>query len=469
MLLEIFYFFKEENDRPYLVWQWQLLVHVCRKWRQVVLASPFRLDLRIFCSPRTPVGKNLGIWPTLPLFIDFDYYINQRHGNNASCEDNIVTALEQVDRVCDVRLKVTASELEKISTAMQNPFPVLRSLYIRSSEHGSAPVLPADFLGGSAPCLQIIHLRRILFPALPTLLLSTSDLVTLNLLNIPASGYISPEAMVVGLAALPRLKSFQFYFQLASTRPDRIHPHPITRSLLPALTRFEFRGASEYLEDLISRIDAPQLKQIYIRYLNQLVDFQIPQLPMFIDRPVGPRLTQFRYAQVTFDSDQVTLHTYCHENDASLDELDVVTTVLCKRIDWQVSHIAQVLSHFSATLPNVVHLKLDAQLEEESQLEGTDDVEWLHLLQQVPTVQTLRVSRELAEHVALALEDNPWEAEAQMPPSLDLIHLVGQPASSIEKFVTARQLSGRPMTVVDTAVIDTEEDFYERVGYHVSE
>ena len=82
VLLEIFYFFKEENDRPYLVWQWQLLVHVCRKWRQVVLASPYRLDLRIFCSPRTPVGKNLGIWPALPLFIDFDYYINQRHGNN---------------------------------------------------------------------------------------------------------------------------------------------------------------------------------------------------------------------------------------------------------------------------------------------------------------------------------------------------------------------------------------------------
>jgi hypothetical protein len=37
-------------------------------------------------------------------------------------------------------------------------------------------------------------------------------------------------------------------------------------------------------------------------------------------------------------------------------------------------------------------------------------------------------------------------------PSLDLICLDGQPASSIEKFVaaSARQLSGRPVTTIDT-------------------
>ena len=149
-----------------------------------------------------------------------------------SNEDDIVTALEHIDRVCEVRLNVTDSELEKISTAMQEPFPELKRLKIirwstvPRSEHENAPVLPAEFLGGSAPCLQDIFLIDISFPALPTLLLSTSDLRTLFLSNIPPGGYISPEAMVVGLAALPMLEAIVIEFQSATPRPDRIHQPP---------------------------------------------------------------------------------------------------------------------------------------------------------------------------------------------------------------------------------------------------
>ena len=461
ILLEIFCLYRD-YDQPYRedthpVWGWYLLVHICRRWRQVVFASPLRLDLRIFSTSRNLVGKNLCIWPALPIIVDFDFHSNRRHGNNASSEDNIIAALEHADRVCEVGLCATCSELEKFTAVMQAPFPMLKSLHIWS---GNAQVLPTEFLGGSAPCLQRIHLDGIPFPALPTLLLSTTDLRTLYLGNIPATGYISPEAMVVGLAALPRLESFVIGFQLATSRPDRMHPPPVTRTVLPALTTFEFQGASDYLEGLIARIDAPQLKRIYIRYLNQLVDLRIAQLPLFINRSVGPKLTQFRNAQVAFSSDQVTFYTYCHKNNASPDELDVVTAVLCEGIDWQVSHLTQVLSQFSATLPNMVHLKLNARLEEDSQLEDTDNVEWLHLLHQVPTVQTLHVSNSLAGKVALALEGIAWETAAETPPeSLDLIYLADQPASSIENFVAARRLSGRPVTVIDTI-----GEFDERVG-----
>ena len=98
------------------------------------------------------------------------------------------------------------------------------------------------------------------------LLLSTSNLVFLDLREIPPTGYISPEAMVAGLTALPKLKSFIIEFQLATPRPDRIHPPPVTWTVLPALTSFRFKGASEYLEDLVAGIDAPQLDEIYIYY-----------------------------------------------------------------------------------------------------------------------------------------------------------------------------------------------------------
>ena len=140
VLLEIFYFYKEDNvnnDRP--VWKWDLLVHVCRRWRQVVFGSPLRLDLRILCTERTPVGKNLCIWPALPIYVDFDWSSDLWNGDNASRESNIVTALKHVDRVCDIRLRVTGSELEKITTVMQEPFPALTSLYFVVGQRWAGP------------------------------------------------------------------------------------------------------------------------------------------------------------------------------------------------------------------------------------------------------------------------------------------------------------------------------------------
>src|SRR6266702_3897846 len=376
-------------------------------------------------------------------------------------EDNVIAALEHPDRVCYVMLYVMGTQFGKIVTVMQEPFPVLTHLFI-GSDDGNAQVLPGGFLGGSAPCLQAVYLQGIPFPVLPTLLLSAGDLVELDLPNIPPNGYISPEAMVASLAALPRPKLFIFEFQSATSRPDRIRPPPVTRAVLPALTFFQFQGAGEYLEDFISRIDGPQLNQISIFYFNQLVDFQVAQLSKFIDRSVGSEKTLFRHAQVTFFSDKVSLTMYPDSNHSPWDRRPAWTTILCQGIDWQVSHMAQVLIHFSATLSTVVHLKLEVQLKGGRQLEGTDDVEWLHLLYQFSTVQTLHVSRRLAGHVALALEDITGEMVAEVLPSIDFIRVAGQPSSSIEKSVAVRRLSGRPV-----AVIDTETEFDESVKSYV--
>jgi hypothetical protein len=57
--------------------------------------------------------------------------------------------------------------------------------------------------------------------------------------------------------------------------------------------------------------------------------------------------------------------------------------------------------------------------------------------------------KSLRGHVALALEDIAGEIVAEALPSLDLVCLAGQLASSIEKFVAARKLSGQPVTVVN--------------------
>lgn len=92
-------------------------------------------------------------------------------------------------------------------------------------------------------------------------------------------------------------------------------------------------------------------------------------------------------------------------------------------------------------------------------LEGMDNVDWRNLLQ-FSTVQTLQASRELAGHVALALEHMvPGEL-----PSLDLILLAGQLASSVQRFINARNVSGYPVTVADT-----EWEFDKRLKSYVSE
>ena len=79
VLLEIFDFCQKNHQSgrgfeafpvPEAVWDWHILVHVCPRWRQVVFASPLRLNLQILCTFRTPVRRSLDIWPTFPLHIE---------------------------------------------------------------------------------------------------------------------------------------------------------------------------------------------------------------------------------------------------------------------------------------------------------------------------------------------------------------------------------------------------------------
>lgn len=192
--------------------EWHTLVHVCRRWRKIVFASPHRLNLRILCKSGSPVRKNLCIWPALPILTEYPYL---ERGITPSDEENIVAALKHHDRVCFIVLEATSSQWEKMASVMQKPSLLLTYLIV-SSEDGNVPVPPTEFLGGSAPCLETIEFCGIPFPALPTLLLSASTLVRLHLSKIPPTGYIPLEAMVVCLAALPRLEILTIEFRLST-------------------------------------------------------------------------------------------------------------------------------------------------------------------------------------------------------------------------------------------------------------
>jgi hypothetical protein len=257
VLLDIFDFYRNDFDhtlRP--VWKWHLLVHVCRRWRQIIFESPRRLDLNIHCTCKTPVRKSLGIWPAFPIAVDCRLSFEAGPGD----EDNTLAALEQPDRVRYLKfdLKNLALEEFKFVAATQKPFPALTHLIILSKPNLNIVTLPAEFLGSFAPRLQIVFLRNIVFPTLPTLLASASDLIELQLRRIRRASYISPMAMALCLVQLPRLKTLVIRFQYSISSTGQTQTPLITRIVLPALTNFEFTGASEYLEDLVPLIDAPR-------------------------------------------------------------------------------------------------------------------------------------------------------------------------------------------------------------------
>jgi hypothetical protein len=197
-------------------------------------------------------------------------------------------AIVHQNRVCEIDLLyLTSSQVQRLASAMQDQFPALTHLTFGfSDDYGRpAPALPDGFLGGSAPHLQSFGLHSISFPALPNLLLSATDLVHLTLRDIPHSGYISPDTIVTCLAVMANLKSLIIEFESPRSPPpwERRHPSPPTRIALSALTRFEFQGVSEYLEDLVAQIDSPLLDTIQITFFHQLL-FDLPQLAQFMRR-----------------------------------------------------------------------------------------------------------------------------------------------------------------------------------------
>jgi hypothetical protein len=342
-----------------------------------------------------------------------------------SDEDNVIAALEHPDRVCRVNLSVTGSQLGKMSVVIQEPFPLLTRLSI-SSKSGNELILPSGLLGGFAPCLQELDLRGIAIPSLPTLLLSTSNLVELNLCNIPRTGYISPDTLVAHVAALPRLKILDIGFISYS---DRIPLRSIIRSVLPSLQSLLFTGDSQYLEYFVARIDTPQLDSIVIYYWDQDIEFALPQLSSFINRSGRLKQTLSGLCQITIDIDNVVDF---HVDGLPLDETEqwdrqtgISLCILCEGVDGQISHLTDILGSISAILSDVFHLTIDSMFfisesKWTSEAEDLDDVVWLLLLRRFSSVQTLFVSDTMAGLISQALEYVDEEMITEVLPALEL-------------------------------------------------
>ena len=438
---------------------WQELVHVCRRWRELVFRSSRRLDLQLLCTTRTPAEEMLNIWPALPLVIRVDYRPGMK---------NISAALKHRDRISGISISHPSSSLLSPSRSLlppeiQKPFPTLKSLDIKSPQdlREGMDDIPYLFSGGLVPHLQHLQLETPSFPTLlPMLLCSTTNLltITLRLWETPRFGCILPEAIVTVLAALTSLESFYLTIKSRaqsdqSPGQESRPPPPRTRFSLPTLTYFMFKGESEYLEDLVAGIDASPLLDRLEVYLFYQPKFYMPHLSQFISRV--PRYQALDDASMVISGGVVSVKA--PSNGQGMLTMGIISH---NGSGWRPSFLAQLCA---SSLPLSFLVLKDLYMRFPLlywQSSDNEHAQWLELLSPFTAVENLYLSRRFVPCIAHALQEVDGERVTEVLPALRNLYLaelqpLGPAQQAIEQFVCARRLSTHPIAVSQWDVGET--------------
>ncbi|KAI0291548.1 hypothetical protein BC826DRAFT_1176410 [Russula brevipes] len=330
---------------------------------------------------------------------------------------------------------------------MKEPFPELTHLNLSTIKISTVLVLPDSFLGGYAPRLRTLKLDGLSFRQCQKRFRLSVTLSNFTFGTFPHSGYISPEAMVARLSTLIRLERLSIESQSPRSHPDQLGSPRSIRTVLPSLNFFEFRGVSEYLEDLTSRIDAPQLGDLHITFFNQLV-FNIPQLCSFISR--AEKLRSHDHAKMTFARNYIKLDLI------KPGRIMLELTIRCQPSDWQLSSLTQVCDSPFLSLLNPERLDIcenPFSPPHWQELEHVEHTQWLELLHPFTTVKSLYLSSEFTPRVVPALQELSGDGIMDVLPALRTISLPrSSPSRSVREaimqFVTGRWLSGHTVAVI---------------------
>jgi len=440
-LLEIFDFYRlyamrRSSQRR---WKWLRLAHVCRRWRHVIFTSPRRLDLQILCKSSKPIEPVLCVWPTLPVVVQF-----KGRPKSKSLPKNVVVALRQTDRVCKIDLSVPTPISQPIADMMRDllrvPFSALEFIRIES-KNTTEPLAIDDFLGGSAPRLKEIRVEGIATPflSLRRLLLSTHNLITLNLYGIPEFSSFPPGALATILSSLDHLKELSIHFRPPASRSTTNMEPPLERSTFPSLISFDFYGASKYLEAFVARAHMPVLDRLTTRFFNQAI-FEIPHFFGFLSRLEGFKV--LRGVELILHEKSVIVE---FREKGSL-RIKWHLSIQCRQLDWQLSLITQIFNQLSPLFSSANQLMIFGTIG--SGPTGNVDVDparWLEFFQSLPHFSRVLVNNhELVPDILHALVNE--DMAAGVLPSLTLLQLSGYRRSestidAAERFVGTRKLA----------------------------
>ena len=419
---------------------WPELAHVCQGWRQVILNSPLGLDLRLYCTYGTPVLETLECWPPLPLVVNYEG--SPKLGPpTPEDEENIMAALKHSDRVSSISLALTNSLLGKLS----EPFSELEELVLLSRDNAQL-TLPGAFQWG--PRLHTLRSTRIAIPILPQLLSPSTDLVDLQLHEIPNVGYFPPDAFANALSAMAQLETLSLHFLSLPPRRNYVSlsPHSAERVVLPALTCLRYRGTSKYLDNFVARIDAPRLGDIDITFFSQPT-MDASQLGRFIER------IEFQTSPSQAEV-QISGHTISISFTNSSTSTCLRLQISCKQLDWQLSSMTQVCDQFSPFLRHVTNLGIDTT-QSSSEQNDVGSEQWLELVRLFGGAKDFRVAGVLATDILCALRqaDGGHTTDTIVLTSLCNLRVQtpmptdGSFWDAVQSFITSRLVFGCPVTL----------------------
>ena len=385
---------------------WYKPIHVCRKWRHLILTSPTRLDLHLVCTYGIPVEDMLSHSPPLPLII---YYPAIPGKLSAADEEGAIFALHQPDRVRRIHFAAPIAVLCNLFKAMDCEFSVLDRLSLRLLTESRAGLgLPKKLL---APLLRHLTLSNISLPVQSQLLRQAEGLMTLRLWNLPASLEFHPAHLVAQLPGMSRLEVLmvQFYTPIPQRRFESpAQPTPIT---LPSLKALAFRGGSTYLEGILARINAPLLSSLNVEFFNQLT-FNLSRLLHFVRTSVTFR---FRSAEMHVDKEFVSVYVDSHPEGTYLFHLQVK----CKPLGWQASCAAQICHTLGPFLARVESLTLGFHKDGSTPWQDEIDVEkWHGLLRTFAGLKSLQLTGGLVRDLIRSLQLNEGVLPSHLLPEL---------------------------------------------------
>jgi hypothetical protein len=410
---------------------WYKLAHVCRLWRNIILESPSRLDLHLYCTNGVPVADMLAHSPPLPLTIHYHADL----GITAEDKSGILLALSHRDRVRHIHLP----NVGKFVAAMDDQFPILERMYINS---WTKVILPVTF---RAPNLRHLTLKTASLPIGSPLLTNAVGLVTLELLDIPASAYFPPSYILTQLSLMAQLERLSIGFRFLPPNRDVERQTP-DMIVLPNLRFFLFKGTATYLEGLVARISAPFLDQLEV-LLDHHPSFTFPHLLQFIQASEN---LGFTVVQIAFGAYFLSLH-------AVPPSRKVLLRIWCGNLDWQVTTAAQLFGTLSPVL-SVVEKVTFSHRERNQWGSNVDRSRWRELLRPFTNAKTIHVQDNLVRKIFCSLPSDDGEPTLEFLPNLEVVGYGGgrDARDAFITFLNERKVAGHPVTlrIVDRSVLE---------------
>jgi hypothetical protein len=348
-------------------------------------------------------------------------------------ENNIIAALRQTDRVVSISLTISRSLLEKLH-AIERPFPELEDLVLLSQDD-ELLTLPNAFRWGSR--LRCLRLTGIVFPPLLQLLHSSRNLVDLHLHRVLDYRHFSPKVLTNLLSGMTQLRSLSLHILSTTHAPSA---PPAKRVILPALIHLGFRGNTEYLAGLVTRIDAPRLGHIDVAF-STVKTSELSVLGEFIDR-IGIHRSHRRADIVSSDS-AISISLIRTGTPEYLQ-----LQLSCPSLDLQLSSIARICVQFSAFLFDVEDLRICVTRQSRREA-GLNSEQWLEPINFFKGVKWLHVAGNLSAQIVRALQQ-PENAALSALQGLYILQPGPRHAplrEAVVSFMTLRRLFGHPIEV----------------------